>query len=192
MKNLIRMVLTLTVICAGAGALLAWVNEKTAGPIEETERAVKLDAIKKVLPACDNDPGADVIELTHAEADWTFHVARQGATFVGAAFEVSSMKGYGGLIRVMVGVTADGKLNAIKILEQKETPGLGAKIESDEFRGQFAGRSIADTNWAVKKDKGDVVEITAATISSRAVTEAIKQGLDVFVANQPVIAAGQE
>ena len=76
----------------------------------------------------------------------------------------------------------------VVVLEQKETPGLGAKIDSSGFRSQFAGLPIGDTRWAVKKDQGDIDAITAATISSRAVTEAVKEGLDIYMTNRNKIA----
>lgn len=188
MKELIRMVVVLTASCAISGAMLAAVYVKTAGPIAATERGVQMNAIREVLPPCNNDPVADAVTIDDpAGGRWVFYVARLDGNCVGTAFETMSMKGYSGKIRLMVGVTAADTIKAIKIVEQKETPGLGAKITAPAFRDQFTGRSAANTKWAVKKDQGDIVAITAATISSRAVTEAIKRGLDVYMANRDAI-----
>ena len=92
----------------------------------------------------------------------------------------------------MVGLTADNAVNAIEILDQNETPGLGAKIDSDEFKGGFAGRGIADTKWLVTRDKGDIEGITAATISSRAVIQAVKQGLDAYREHEATIRSARQ
>ncbi len=193
MKDTIKLIAVLVIICAVAGSLLAWVHKVTYEPIQETERKVRNDAMKEVLPQYDNDPIAEAVAITADGGEWTFNVARMGGKFVGAAFETTSSKGYGGNIVIMVGVNADDAVQAVKILKQKETPGLGAKIEDPEWRAQFNGRSISETKWAVQKDQGDIDQITAATISSRAVTEAVKQGLSVYTGNRAEItkAAGE-
>ena len=103
---------------------------------------------------------------------------------------MASPKGYGGTIRLLVGVNAAGTVQGLAVLEQKETPGLGAKIKDDGFRGQFKGLRIIDTRWKVRKDGGDVDEITAATISSRAVVEAVARGLDVYRRHEATIQQG--
>jgi len=187
MKEALKLVVVLTVICLVAGLLLAWVNELTAGPIASAAREEKMAAIRAVVPPCDNDPYADKEVIIDNKKEWTFYIARKKGRYVGAAFEVVSKKGYGGTIRVMVGVTADGNVNGMAVLAHKETPGLGAKIANAAFRKQFRNRSIRKTRWAVKKDGGDIQAITAATISSRAVTEATKKGLAVYLAHEKEI-----
>jgi electron transport complex protein RnfG len=185
----LKLVAVLTIICTVAGALLAVVHDVTEAPIAAAAAKEKGDAIMAVLPACDNQPVKDAITIEADGTSWSFYVAREKSQFVGAAFEAVSTKGYGGDIAIMVGVNADGTVQAIEVLlGHKETPGLGAWITGDAFRGQFAGRSIADTHWAVKKDGGDIDQITAATISSRAVTDAVKAGLAVYTANSEAIA----
>ena len=187
MKETLKLILVLALICAVAGSLLAWVQKVTYGPIQATERRVKNEAMKEVLPTHDNDPLSDKVEITDGDKLWVFNVAKQGQEYVGAAFESTTAKGYGGNITIMAGINASGKLEALKILKQKETPGLGAKITDPEWRAQFAGKDIASTVWAVKKDQGAIDHITAATISSRAVTEAVKDGLDVYIRNRSAI-----
>ncbi|NQT94763.1 MAG: RnfABCDGE type electron transport complex subunit G, partial [Lentisphaerae bacterium] len=181
----------LTVICLVAGLLLAWVNDLTAGPIAAAAREEKMAAIRNVLPPCDNDPDADKKVIAGDEHEWTFYVAREEGRYVGAAFEAVSKEGYGGTIRIMVGVTADGNVNGMAVLAHKETPGLGAKIKGDEFRQQFSNWSIRKTRWSVKKDGGDIQAITAATISSRAVAAAMRKGLEVYTAHEEAIRAGK-
>jgi electron transport complex protein RnfG len=188
MMESLKLVLVLTVICTVAGALLAVVHDVTADPIAAATLKEKNDAIMQVLPSCDNNPGEDIVTVDADGETWTFYVARQAGTFVGAAFEAVSSQGYGGDIVIMVGVNAEGSAQAIEVLAHKETPGLGAWISGEAFGAQFAGRSIAETKWAVAKDGGDIDQITAATISSRAVTQAVKAGLDVCTANMTALA----
>jgi electron transport complex protein RnfG len=189
MKDTLKLVITLTVICLVAGVLLAWVNGITDEPIRKAWRAEKVDAIKKVLPECDNEPDADAVVVSDGGAEWTFYVARRNGAFVGAAFESTSNEGYGGEISIMVGVNAEGAVQGVEILKAKETPGLGAKIAEPEFRSQFVGKTLAGTTWAVRKDRGDIDEITAATISSRAVVSALKRGCEVYTAHKAAIEA---
>ncbi|MFC1452354.1 RnfABCDGE type electron transport complex subunit G [Verrucomicrobiota bacterium] len=188
MKESAKLVIALAAICLAAGALLGWVNSLTAGPIEETERRVKMAAIRKVLPPCSNSPDADTLVVEEDGKKWTFHVARSENGFAGAAFETASAAGYGGGISVMVGVNAEGAVHAVEILRHKETPGLGAKIIEPAFTGQFAGKDTRETTWAVKKDGGEIDAVTAATISSRAVVEAVKAGLDAYIKHEAQIA----
>src|SRR3989338_8845266 len=85
---------------------------------------------------------------------------------VGTAFQVIAPDGYAG---------------DIDILSHKETPGLGNKIMKEEWRSQFKGRSLEDGHiFAVKKDGGDINQFSGATISPRAVVDAVKKGLDIY------------
>jgi len=192
MKELFRLVGVLFVICTVAGALLAFVHGITQAPIDAAAKQETVDAVRDVLPEYDNDPVADAVTVEHRGAEWTFYVAKLNGAFNGAAFETSSPKGYGGAISVMVGVRAGGALNGIAILRHQETPGLGAHIEGEAFRGQFAGLQPDPTQWAVRKDGGDIDQITAATISSRAVVDAVEQGLQVYKQYARMIRAGGE
>jgi len=187
MKETFKLIFVLTVICLIAGVMLAWVNGLTAEPIRKAAEAEKMAALKTVLPACDNKPNEETLLIQDGEQQWTFYIARQGDAFTGAAFESTSAQGYGGEIRLMVGVTAQGAIHAIEVLSQKETPGLGAKIALPAFKDLFRGLNVASTRWMVKKDGGDVDQITAATISSRAVVDAISRGVKVYQANETAI-----
>ena len=94
------------------------------------------------------------------------------------------MNGFGGKIELMVGMLQNGIINKVSVLSQAETPGLGANMVNDKFKGQFDGKDPQTFTLKVKKDGGDVDAITAATISSRAVSEAIQRAVDGFEANK--------
>lgn len=190
MKDVFRLVGILFLICAIAGALLAGVSMITKEPIDAAARQETLQAVKKVLPRHTNAPDAETVTIKAVDRTWTFLIARRNGTYVGTAFETISSQGYGGNIAVMVGINTNDAVEAIEILRQKETPGLGAKIGEPKFKDTFAGLLLRGTRWAVRKDNGDIDQITAATISSRAVVDAVKKGVDVYLAHAQTIRKG--
>ena len=79
---------------------------------------------------------------------------------VAALFVVSARDGFTGPIKLLVGVAASGALTGVRVLEHKETPGLGDLIESSrsDWILQFSGRSLGDpdvSRWAIRRDGGD-------------------------------------
>ncbi len=188
MKEMLRLTLTLTLFCLISGGLLAGVDALTRERIAEVKKEREQTARNDVLPEHDNVPEA--VAVSHLDREWEFFVARKAGAFAGAAVETRSPNGYGGEIRLMVGFGSDGKSTGIAILEQKETPGLGANIDTPDFRDKLTGKDIEKTNWRVKKDGGDIDHITAATISSRAVVDAVREALDAYMANRQAIENG--
>jgi Na+-translocating ferredoxin:NAD+ oxidoreductase subunit G len=187
-KDVVRLIVVLTLFGVVAGLMLAFTNKVTSAPIAKARQAEQVEALAEVLPAFDNNPSAVTNLVTANGAQWVFYVARKAGVYAGAAFVAESARGYGGLIRLMVGVRADGTVNRVRILSHQETPGLGSKIGEPAFKDQFNGRRIDGTVWKVKKDGGDVQAVTGATISSRAVAEALGAGLDVYRRNADAIA----
>ena len=112
----------------------------------------------------------------------------------GIIFATSTPNGYSGTITLLVGVTVDGKLSGARILGHKETPGLGDAIHQDrsDWIYWFEGKSITNPSiekWEVKRDGGNIDQITSATISSRAVVTAIKQVLIYYRDNSDTLFA---
>ncbi len=184
MKDILRLVIVLTTICVVAAVSLAFVYDVTKEPIARSLRQEKLAAIKAVLPGYDNQPDKEVQTVMLGkdkrgrELKVDFYVATLNGKWVGTAF-TSPAKGFGGELLVMLGVTPDDRLNKAKVLKHQETPGLGAKIEK-EFIDQFSGKSLTVRELKVKKDGGDIDAITGATISSRAVCDAVNNGLELY------------
>jgi electron transport complex protein RnfG len=171
MKDTIKLILVLTIICAVSSALLAAVYSKTKDPIAASLERRTAGAAAKVMPA-----GASLPEKRQV-GDETFFVAkREDGQIAAVAVEGRSKNGYGGEIVLMVGLGADGRLVNYQKLVASETPGLGTKIESDVFRRPLLGRPL-NGGWRVKKDGGEVDAITAATISSRAALECIRDAI---------------
>jgi len=189
MKETFRLIFTLFIICLIAGGLLAKVNSLTEGPIAQAALKKKQDAIREVLPPAGEELKISDCVITNAGQIWTFYVGSKDGKYIGTAVETVSHEGYGGDIKLMLGINADGKSQAISILKQTETPGLGANIETKSFKGNFVDKDLKTTKWQVKKDGGDIDQITAATISSRAVTGAVKAAIEAYLANEETIKA---
>jgi len=193
MREIGRLVLVLTAICFVAAFALSQVFELTKEPIAHQKRLEVLRAIRAVLPEIDNEPDKDAVQLQvdstsqDEPREVTFFRGRLTGQLSGVAFVVRSREGYGGRIEIMLGVDPQGTILGVEILSHLETPGLGSKITKKSFRQQFIGRSLEDTKWAVRKDGGDIDQITGATISPRAVVKAIHEGLGIYQKNRAKI-----
>ena len=180
MKTTLKLIVTLTLICVVAAVALSFVHQITLKPIAHQKRLEKVRALKKVLPAYDNHPDKDILKVEGDKGEIEVNLAQKKGKLIAVAFKVVSHKGYGGNIDILMGVDMQGKITGIEILSMAETPGLGARIEEPAFKNQFVGRTLKNTRWAVKKDGGDIDQITGATISPRAVTDALHHGLELF------------
>jgi len=195
MNGIGRLALVLTLITAGAGLVLALVEQVTREPIAEQRRLETVKALRAVLPELDNEPDRDTVALVvgkdkkDRDVTRTFYRGRQGERLSGVAFAVDANDGYSGRIVIMVGVDPDGTVTGIEILNHAETPGLGAKITEPAFKQQFVGKGLDGVDWRVKKDGGDFDQITGATISPRAVVGAVARGLTFFRDHRPEILA---
>lgn len=181
-STLINMVLTLFVITAISALALGYINEITIAPKEKARQDKKKAAISLVVPEFDNDPLAEMYKAAPEGSEDSIEIypAKKDGKIVGYAVSSFSNKGFGGLVKLMVGMYPDGKIYDVSVLEQKETPGLGTKMTEPKFKGQFKEKDPATFSLSVKKDGGDVEAITASTISSRAFCEAAKMAYDII------------
>jgi electron transport complex protein RnfG len=188
MKEILRLCLVLTVIAVISAGVLAYVSQKTAEPIERSLREEKMSAVRQVLPPFDNEPDKDTVTIATEEGEIACYRGTKDGVVVGAAFSVTAPNGYSGPIELMVGVDTAGVVQGIKVLRHLETPGLGAKIETEQFESNYKGKSLTNPAvWDVVKDGGTFKQITGATISSRAVTHAVARGLEFFAAHRSEI-----
>ncbi|MBS0847463.1 electron transport complex subunit RsxG [Citrobacter sp. JGM124] len=108
------------------------------------------------------------------------YIARKGPTPIGVVMETTAPDGYSGAIQILVGADFDGTIIGTRVTEHHETPGLGDKIELrlSDWITHFAHKHIEndqDPNWAVQKDGGQFTQFTGATITPRAVVNAVKR-----------------
>ena len=181
-STFLNMVVTLFVITLAAATALGFVYEATKGPIADAKMKQKSEAIKKVVPEYNNSP-LDTKKLVDIDGGQVIvYEAKMDSVIEGYAVESFTNKGFGGTVKIMVGFTPDGSVYDISVLEHKETPGLGDKMEAQKssFSSQFKGKNLSAFTLKVKKDGGDVDAITAATISSRAFCDALNRAYKVF------------
>ncbi|MBW2603915.1 MAG: RnfABCDGE type electron transport complex subunit G [Deltaproteobacteria bacterium] len=173
MREMVTMVVVLTVLSAFSGGLLSGLKNATASKIEVQQlKFVKGPAIKEILKGASNDPIADRFALKDSEMERKFFVGK----FDGKANTVvleSSGKGYGGDVGLMVAVNMENdRIVGVAVTTHSETPGLGATAKDDPgFASQFKGMPIKET-YKVTNDGGKVNAISGATITSRAVCSA--------------------
>lgn len=184
----LRAALTLAVVgLLGFGGLLL-LRAATAERIAGQERAAALRALAALLPeGFDNDPDADRITVQApawlgSEAALVVRRARRGEVLLALLVEAVAPDGYNGDIRLLVGIDAGGRIIGVRVIEHRETPGLGDPIEIE--RGPwitgFDGRSLRDPApeaWRVRRDGGAFDQLAGATITPRAVVGAVHRAL---------------
>jgi electron transport complex protein RnfG len=175
-------------------ALMAGTYRATAPLVAASALAEKLRLIGEVLPqtAYDNDLMADSIVLPAQPAlglddDTRLWRARKDGTPVALVLEAAAPNGYSGRIGLILAVGADDKLISVRVTAHKETPGLGDYIDPKKDRNktrpwitQFSSigfDSVPREKWRVKKDGGRFDQMSGATISARAVTNASGRAL---------------
>jgi electron transport complex protein RnfG len=176
-STLFNMVSTLLVITAISSASLGFMHQLTKEPKAAAEKVKQNFAIKAVLPAHDNDPSDDGYEIESFDGGENLmcYPATQNGELTGIAVNTWTMNGFSGLVRLMVGFDKTGNIINISVLEQKETPGLGTKMADAEFKDQYNGKNPGKNKLSMKKEHGEIDAITAATISSRAFSDAVER-----------------
>ncbi len=156
----------LTVVCLVSAFLLYGVNKLTTGRIEKEKKKEEKTSLHYVLPQATEfkkeKVGEKIVEIGYAEGKK-----------IGEIWTIIT-RGYSSSIKMKVGLNNKGKITGIKVLEERETPGLGAKIKEKGFLSQFIGKIPSSISL---KSEGKIEGITGATISSKAVVEAIRKNI---------------
>ncbi len=174
-----NMVIALTTIALVSALLLGLTHLQTAERIAENQAARQRAAIEQVLPEFDNDPMEEAYELDRFER-LRFHPATLNDDPVGLAVHSYTGRGYGGDIEVMVGFTLDGTISGVQIVQHSETPGLGDGITRERFLEQFREMDPDEVDLRASADGGDIDTITAATVSTRAVADAVQRAVEAY------------
>lgn len=191
-RRIVRAALVLAAVAIAAFGLVAVVHEATRDQIAATERARELARFDEVLGGRphDNDLLADALTLRDPEllgttATVTAYRARLHGQPVAVVLEPVAPAGYSGAIHLLVAVAPDGSVLGVRAVAHHETPGLGDFIDTRKsdwiryFTGKSAGK-LAATRWRVRQDGGEFDQYTGATITSRAVVEAVGRTLQFF------------
>ncbi|WP_425090864.1 electron transport complex subunit RsxG [Tropicimonas sp. S265A] len=183
--------LLLGLFALSAAVILSASHSMTAATIALRLSEDRMASLRQVIPEAlhDNDVSATVLEVDDLhEGLVVFHVATLEEEVSAIAVEVTSF-GYAGGINVLIGVSADGTVLGARVLSHAETPGLGDKIErrKSDWIDSFAGTSLrnpAPEGWGVKKDGGVFDQFSGASITPRAVVQAVERGLHLFERNR--------
>lgn len=179
-SNFKNMVISLTVVCLVCSTLLAVAYAMTKEPIEQASIKATNASVAKVLPSVDGGVLSGIKTVSLGSAEYEYYEL-DSADGVPVAYAVkSSETGFGGQLVLMVGISAkDLSVYRTAVLSHSETPGLGAKCETDrKFISQFEGLD-ASNGVSVSKDGGRIDAITGSTITSRAYCKAVQNAAAV-------------
>ncbi|MDD5128935.1 MAG: FMN-binding protein [Candidatus Omnitrophica bacterium] len=159
MKEMVRYGFILMLICIIAAGLLSGVNTLTRSKIVAQALAEEQAALKEVMPQA-----ANFTEIKSGQEVLYYKALDSQDNLIGFVFKAGG-KGYSSVIETLVGMFADGKISAIKVISLNETPGLGMRVAENSFTRQFNNQDALSLSG--------VQAITGATISSRAVMDSV-------------------
>lgn len=179
MKHIVKSALSLFLITASATALLGLVRSLTLEPIEIQRKKTQERTMTEVLPEA-----SAFREITFEKSGSIARIlegARAGEV-KGYVIELIPV-GYAGPINMMVGISkTDNKITGMRVLKHSETPGLGALAVKEKFYSKFNGKELVPlkTVRTSSGDRGEIEAITASTITSRAVTNAVNEAIEWY------------
>lgn len=178
-KEYLAPAVVLTLICAVISFLLGLTNEATKDRIAENEIKAANAARIEVLPGAQD---FEDVTFFIDNPDYEGYSLYRETSGLGYAVTTKA-KGYGGDITVVTGISAEGKVTGVYTLNSSETPGLGKKTEDEAFTEQYLADRQGSQFQVVKntaKGPGEVVAVAGATISSKAVTRAVNQAVEIY------------
>jgi len=186
MKEILHMIVVLSLICGVSGFSLATLKEATRERIEgQVLTYVQGPALLAVVGDHDNDPIAERKALEEGGQKALVFPVRRGGELVGVALEAFA-PGYSGNVGVMVGFNlADDTLMGVGVTTQTETPGLGTRVTEPGFTAQFQGHALG--NLALKSQGGDIDGVSGATFSSTGASNAVANAAKAYEALKPAI-----
>lgn len=188
MREMINMIVVLTVLTTLSGGLLAAVKSKTEVQIEnQVLKFQKAPAIKEIFPDATNDPLAERFTIKSDNMELQVFPGKLADGSKVVAFETKGT-GFGGALGLMVGVNLDtDKIINVRVTTHSETPGIGSRAKDNlSFVSQFAGMGF-DKKFAVKGDGGDIDAMSGATVTSKGVCVAAAQAKDIYEKLKPEI-----
>jgi electron transport complex protein RnfG len=182
-----------------SGLILGGVHELTRDTINKSAIAAHLEAYKTVFPDAvdfkDDDKLSDALKKSNEELpsqdygnvglDQALQAVDKSGSVLGYVVTSHSNDSYDGLVQILVGINADKTIKGIEMLELNDTPGLGQRAEEPEFKGQFtdkSGESLTVTKTG-NAGEGEINAISGATITSRAVTNAVNAAIYLIYRN---------
>jgi electron transport complex protein RnfG len=198
-ESISRNSILLGIFAIATTAIVAGTFLQTQNRIIDNKRHAEERALIAIVPkdAHDNSMlddffNVDDSTLLSLRKQKKIYIAKMKGNYVGVIIPATARDGYTGDIDLIVGIKTDGSVAGVRILNHRETPGLGDKVDykKSQWVDGFIGHSLTNTTdeqWAVKRDGGIFDQFTGATITPRAVTAAVKRALDYFQTNRDTI-----
>ncbi len=197
--EILKNFIVILIISVVAGGVLGFVHEITKEPIRQMEELKILRANQRVFAGAvsfnestvsDEDLNSYITEYGNVSLSDCLEAVDQDGNLLGYVFKCTSNAGYGGKISFSMGIALDGTLNGISITEISETPGLGMRAE-EVLVPQFKNKNVSLFELTKSGAMMDyqIDAISSATITSKAVTEAVNAGL---LAGRTIINGGEE
>ena len=175
MKDMMKITISLVMIFIGAGLIIAGTFYVTSPVRFRAEKKEKEEALKKMSPAAEKIVPAG--EWTNHRKTYEYHEAKVGKRLI-AYIASTAGKGYSSYVQCLVALDRDLRITGVSVLGHKETPGLGDQIIEEEwFLEQFKGKSLDQVVLVKKETEENIQAISGATISSRAVTNGVKDAV---------------
>lgn len=179
MKDILKLGVTLFVICAVAALVLGIANNITSPVIEE--RNIQASNKSRQIVLSDAE---EFKQLEGMNSDIVVEVYEglKGGDVIGYTIKTSP-KGYGGAVEVMVGISTDGKITGVDIGNHSETPGLGSKASDPAFKDQYLDKNVANSLLVVKgsvNNDNEISAISGATITSNGVTSGVNAAMKIY------------
>lgn len=186
----------LGIFAAATTAIIAGTYLGSRDMIKANIRAAEEKALLQIIPQdrhdnsmLDDTVAVDDVSLLGLREAKEIYLATLNGEFVGAIIPATTREGYTGDIDMIVGINRDGSIAGVRVLQHRETPGLGDAVErkKSDWVERFVGKSIGNPqsdDWRVKKDGGEFDQFTGATITPRAVVKSVFQSLQYFEQNR--------
>ena len=191
--------LILAIFAIVCTAVVGLIHELTSDKIKAQEQLQLLNTLHSIIEPerYNNDITQDCVSLSSTllgnsnndKKMQTAYIARQDNQAIAFAMTSTAPDGYNGNIELIIAINMDDSVSGVVILKQQETPGLGDKVElkKSPWINSFSGEKLLsdnDTRWAVTKDNGMFDQFTGATITPRAVVNAVRKTLLYFKDNK--------
>ena len=180
MKDMIKITLSLVVIFIAAGFIMGGTFKMTSPVKFVAEQKEKQEALRAMAPDADEGGIKEAGKWTSHEKQYDYFDAKAGGKTV-AYIASTAGKGYSSYIKMLVSIDKDLKVKNLKVLSHQETPGLGDQILEAPFLEQFKGKSLSQIVLVKTETKENIQAISGATISSRAVTNGVKDAVQMLV-----------
>ena len=179
MKDMLKITFSLVMIFIAAGLIMG-VTYKVTSPIKfKAEKKEKEEALKEMAPSA-TDPIKPSGKWSVHNKNFEYYEATASGKPV--AFIASTAgKGYSSFIQMLVSLNTDLKIDEVKVLSMNETPGLGDQVLEKNFLDQFKGKTLNQVVLVKVETKENIQAISGATISSRGVTNGIKDAVQTLV-----------